>query len=186
MPAERQRLANTQLTRPTPQLVPSIQPGLPPTIAFIDPESSADVATQPCKSKHLIVYFHGVANSAIRQCFYEAGFRCTQKREVALIHWGLPPKPEEYAAFRPYQRCNHFPGTWELGRKDNLYRCTARQANTSSACLQSSHTGWQRKLLSTQFPHSHQCARAEARARTLLQSTDARHTQHSDAGTWRA
>jgi hypothetical protein len=38
------------------------------------------------------------------------------------ILWSLPLKPEILRNYDIYKRCNHFPGTFQLGRKDNLYR----------------------------------------------------------------
>lgn len=34
--------------------------------------------------------------------------------------------PLQSVGLLPYQRLNHFPGTWELGRKDKLYRNIAK------------------------------------------------------------
>ncbi|GMF27893.1 unnamed protein product [Phytophthora fragariaefolia] len=51
--------------------------------------------------------------------------RATNVRKTAAtntwnIFWGEHLKTHEYAALLPFQRVNHFPGSFELGRKDRL------------------------------------------------------------------
>ncbi|CAE7783212.1 Ttll4 [Symbiodinium sp. CCMP2456] len=36
------------------------------------------------------------------------------------IYWGPHPTPEMLRSFNPFQRANHFPNSWQLGRKDLL------------------------------------------------------------------
>ena len=38
------------------------------------------------------------------------------------IMWSAPLKPETLRNYDMYKHCNHFPGTWQLGRKDLMYR----------------------------------------------------------------
>lgn len=45
--------------------------------------------------------------------------------KYALI-WGAQPKPEILRGFHPYQKTNHFPLSWYLGRKDLLCRNVSR------------------------------------------------------------
>eukprot|EP00746_Dinoflagellata_sp_MGD_P123622 gnl/MRDRNA2_/MRDRNA2_58246_c0_seq1.p1 gnl/MRDRNA2_/MRDRNA2_58246_c0~~gnl/MRDRNA2_/MRDRNA2_58246_c0_seq1.p1 ORF type:complete len:924 (-),score=137.93 gnl/MRDRNA2_/MRDRNA2_58246_c0_seq1:122-2893(-) len=45
--------------------------------------------------------------------------------KYALI-WGAQPKPEALRTFHPYQKTNHFPLSWYLGRKDLLWRNISR------------------------------------------------------------
>ena len=45
----------------------------------------------------------------------------------------------QYAKLRPYQRVNHWPGTWQLGRKDNFSRNCARQRRSIGAAQACRH-----------------------------------------------
>lgn len=38
------------------------------------------------------------------------------------IIWSAALKPESLKNYDRFKRCNHFPGTWQLGRKDLMYR----------------------------------------------------------------
>ncbi|CEM26957.1 unnamed protein product [Vitrella brassicaformis CCMP3155] len=42
------------------------------------------------------------------------------------LAWGGIPKPETLRKLNPYQKINHFPNTWTLGRKDLLWRNVTR------------------------------------------------------------
>jgi hypothetical protein len=71
-----------------------------------------------------LVKFGGIANSAIRNAFAEAGFQETDKSNWDIL-WGSFLKKEDYRNLNEGQKCNHFPGTWELGRKDSFYKRVA-------------------------------------------------------------
>lgn len=43
-----------------------------------------------------------------------------------MLLWSRHPPPEVMCALRPTQRTNHFPGSWNLGRKDLLWKNIAR------------------------------------------------------------
>jgi hypothetical protein len=77
---------------------------------------------QPLSAGKVCVRYNGIANSAIRNAFSEGGFRKTSGDGWNVL-WGAVLKKESYAQLSRYQRVNHFPGTWELGRKDSLYKC---------------------------------------------------------------
>jgi len=49
--------------------------------------------------------------------------------------WGAAMPPDDYAraGLLPRHRVNHLPGTWELGRKDRLYRALARARRRPTA-----------------------------------------------------
>lgn len=65
--------------------------------------------------------------NAVVNTFKFAGFeRVTADSPKFAIYWGPHPAPEMLRGFNPFQRANHFPGSWQLGRKDllgkNIYR----------------------------------------------------------------
>lgn len=49
------------------------------------------------------------------------GFNIITESKDWNIFWGFV-KPETLKTMNPFQKTNHFPGCWHLGRKDNLYR----------------------------------------------------------------
>jgi tubulin polyglutamylase TTLL4 len=53
--------------------------------------------------------------------FGKAGISQTDGPNWNLI-WSAPLKPEQIRTFDKFKKCNHFPGTWNLGRKDSLWR----------------------------------------------------------------
>jgi Tubulin-tyrosine ligase family len=86
------------------------------------------------KRKDRGLYFAFTSNavrySVVRNAFKRAGFKELEQssnsdRWNAL--WGRPRlKLEEYEQFNDYQRFCHFPGSFQLGRKDNLHRNLSR------------------------------------------------------------
>lgn len=49
------------------------------------------------------------------------GFQIITEGKDWNVFWGFV-KPETLKSMNPFQKTNHFPGCWHLGRKDNLYR----------------------------------------------------------------
>ncbi|GMH42805.1 hypothetical protein BSKO_10724 [Bryopsis sp. KO-2023] len=87
--------------RPYPHLLPSPVPNMPATICFKGtPEEKQAAGLHPFTKRKVFVRFNGIANTPVRLAFMKAGVR--------------------------HQRVNHLPGTWELGRKDRLYRNISR------------------------------------------------------------
>ncbi|KAJ4458183.1 putative tubulin polyglutamylase TTLL4 [Paratrimastix pyriformis] len=56
----------------------------------------------------------------IRNAFKRAGFQLVKEGDLWHSIWGRPPKRTSYRLLSPYQKVNHLPGTYELGRKDYL------------------------------------------------------------------
>ena len=50
-----------------------------------------------------------------------AGFMQTDGSQWNVM-WSAPLKPETLRNYDMYKHNNHFPGTWQLGRKDLMYR----------------------------------------------------------------
>ncbi len=63
--------------------------------------------------------------NCVLSAFRTAGFSETEGANWNVL-WSAPLQPETLRNFSKYQRCNHFPGTWELGRKDSLWRNMSR------------------------------------------------------------
>src|SRR5690606_7195707 len=69
---------------------------------------------------------NAVEFNVIKKAFKLGGFKRTNSSTDFNIFWGKRLKPSEFAKLNKYQKVNHFPGTYQLGRKDNLYRNLSR------------------------------------------------------------
>jgi tubulin polyglutamylase TTLL4 len=71
-------------------------------------------------------------SNVVRNAFRLSGYHLT--KSGARFHglWGKHLKREDYAHLSAYQRVNHFPGTFELGRKDRLHRNLCRMRRHAS------------------------------------------------------
>lgn len=70
-----------------------------------------------CKKAHTY-------NCAVN-CFKFAGFERTVTTRYNVFIGGVPRR-KRITKLKKYQKYNHFAGSWQLGRKDNLYRCVNR------------------------------------------------------------
>ena len=59
-------------------------------------------------------------NSVTHALMY-AGFCQTEGTNWNVL-WSAPLKAENLRYFDEFKHCNHFAGTWNLGRKDYMYR----------------------------------------------------------------
>jgi hypothetical protein len=57
----------------------------------------------------------------VRKSHWCAGITET-RGSLANSYWGMAFPRSVYARVKVFQRVNHFPGTFELGRKDRLLR----------------------------------------------------------------
>lgn len=55
-----------------------------------------------------------------------SGFRFTKKLNTWIGTWGKHMKAFEFQYLRDYQKVNHYPGTFQIGRKDRLWRNICR------------------------------------------------------------
>lgn len=61
-----------------------------------------------------------VAFKVVLNAFEAAGMRHTNSNTLFNVLWAKRATPYTLASLTPYQKVNHFPGTWGLGRKDSL------------------------------------------------------------------
>ena len=114
---------------PTPHVLPPLFPGAEPTVVFgvATEEANRTVGLEPWTGK-LCVRFGGVQNNGVKAAMKTAGLRVasTAKGEKLTfdfnVAWNGCLKDEDYKRVDKYQGVNHFPATWELGRKDRLGR----------------------------------------------------------------
>lgn len=60
--------------------------------------------------------------NAVLNSFYYGGLEESSDGAVPTLLWGGTPRPEALREFRSFQKTNHFPASWHLGRKDLLWR----------------------------------------------------------------
>lgn len=61
-------------------------------------------------------------NAVLNSFFYGGLGESQDGRAVPTLLWGGTPRPEALREFRSFQKTNHFPASWHLGRKDLLWR----------------------------------------------------------------
>lgn len=111
--------------KPLPYLLPPLMPAMEPTVVFgVCEEASEEANLQPCVRPKLYVRFGGVHNNGVKAAMKTAGFRVMANKSSNNYNalWSGALKVDEFKKLNRYQRVNHFPGTWQLGRKDRL--CT--------------------------------------------------------------
>ncbi|OMJ74452.1 hypothetical protein SteCoe_26635 [Stentor coeruleus] len=114
-------------------LIKSKYPWRQPTILFDYPEQchkpsrvTPNVFAMKEEELKLKPLTFKVSDSALTyNCFLSAflhsGFTQTSSSSFNVCITNIP-KPEYMKELSPYQKLNHFPGIWQLGRKDNLWR----------------------------------------------------------------
>jgi hypothetical protein len=60
--------------------------------------------------------------NAVLNTLRRAGFKATNNAAKWSLMWSAQPKPEVLRTFNAYQKTNHFPSSWHLGRKDLVWR----------------------------------------------------------------
>ena len=111
--------------------------GRPPTVFFNYPPHMNEQPRKPHKSmvfkmrdnkfklkfkiSESVHTYNCVVNTL---CF--SGFTQTEGANWNVM-WSAPLKPETLRHYDMYKHCNHFPGTWQLGRKDLMYRNISAQ-----------------------------------------------------------
>jgi tubulin polyglutamylase TTLL4 len=79
--------------------------------------------TKKTVSRNLYYKFgESIEYPVLKNAFKRAGFLPAKAGDTFNCLWGRHLSTEEYAGLKKYQKTNHFPGTWAIGRKDNLYR----------------------------------------------------------------
>uniref|UniRef100_A0AAY4AX12 Tubulin polyglutamylase TTLL4 n=1 Tax=Denticeps clupeoides TaxID=299321 RepID=A0AAY4AX12_9TELE len=104
-----------------PALVPSLFPLRPPTLYF----STANERVQllPWEQRKLLKWkMSSVTPNVVKQTIARSHFRATKKSDDWLGCWGHHMKSPGFKAIHEYQKLNHFPGSFQIGRKDRLWR----------------------------------------------------------------
>ncbi|MCI4378603.1 hypothetical protein PGIGA_G00217730 [Pangasianodon gigas] len=104
-----------------PALVPSLFPFRPPTLYF--GTANERVELLPLEQRSLLKWkISTVTPNIVKHTITRSHFRVTKKSHDWLGCWGHHMKSPGFKAIREYQKLNHFPGSFQIGRKDRLWR----------------------------------------------------------------
>ncbi|XP_031729863.1 tubulin monoglutamylase TTLL4 [Anarrhichthys ocellatus] len=104
-----------------PALVPSLFAFIAPTLYF----STADekVELLPAEQRRLLKWkISTVTPNIVKHTIGRSHFKVTKKSHDWLGCWGHHMKSPGFKALGEHQKLNHFPGTFQIGRKDRLWR----------------------------------------------------------------
>ncbi|XP_063256817.1 tubulin monoglutamylase TTLL4 [Prinia subflava] len=104
-----------------PALVCSLFPNVPPTIYFSTWDET--VEKLPWEQRKLLRWkMCRVTPNIVKQTIGRSHFRVSKKSDDWLGCWGHHMKSPGFKAIREHQKLNHFPGSFQIGRKDRLWR----------------------------------------------------------------
>nr|XP_057938354.1 tubulin polyglutamylase TTLL4 isoform X2 [Doryrhamphus excisus] len=104
-----------------PALVPSLFPHMAPTLYF----STADeqVEMLPEEQRRLLKWkLSTVTPNVVKNTIGRSHFKITKKSHDWLGSWGHHMKSPCFKTLQEHQKLNHFPGTFQIGRKDRLWK----------------------------------------------------------------
>ncbi|NXO80773.1 TTLL4 polyglutamylase, partial [Sitta europaea] len=113
--------AEAQDKVPKPALVCSLFPNVPPTLYFSTRDET--VEKLPWEQRKLLRWkICRVTPNIVKQTIGRSHFRVSKKSNDWLGCWGHHMKSPGFKAIREHQKLNHFPGSFQIGRKDRLWR----------------------------------------------------------------
>jgi len=107
----------------SPALRRSLFPNIPPTINFmLHNEMSAHQLPDDLR-KHLKWKLSNITPAIVKRCAGNSGFRLMRKTCTDWgATWGKHMKSGMFKEVKEAQKINHFPGTFNIGRKDRLWK----------------------------------------------------------------
>uniref|UniRef100_A0A131Z147 Tubulin polyglutamylase TTLL4 n=1 Tax=Rhipicephalus appendiculatus TaxID=34631 RepID=A0A131Z147_RHIAP len=103
----------------------SLFPGVPPTLQFYS-DGHQVLPLPACIRKQLRWKVTSITPLLIRQTVVRSGFRLTRDGPYWNGTWGKHIKCFTFAEIKGFQKVNHFPGSFHLGRKDKLWQNVVR------------------------------------------------------------
>uniref|UniRef100_A0AAQ6ICX2 Tubulin tyrosine ligase-like family, member 4 n=1 Tax=Anabas testudineus TaxID=64144 RepID=A0AAQ6ICX2_ANATE len=104
-----------------PALVPSLFPFMPPTLYFSTANEKVELL--PVEQRRLLKWkMSTVTPNVVKNIIGRSHFKVTKKSHDWLGCWGHHMKSPGFKAIGEHQKLNHFPGTFQIGRKDRLWR----------------------------------------------------------------
>ncbi|VDK72366.1 unnamed protein product [Onchocerca ochengi] len=104
-----------------PFLRPSLFSNVPPTILFYSKESKVAKPSKAIRSK-LMWCKNSLLPIVMRQSLTTSHFTIVDESKFWIGYWGRHLKSVQYRTIKPYQKINHFPGAFHMGRKDRLWQ----------------------------------------------------------------
>jgi tubulin polyglutamylase TTLL4 len=110
----------------SPPLTRSLFPSyFPPTIHFPLPKENYEPFTHEVK-RQLKWKPSTITPNVIKQLLNRIGFTYTNRSSEWIGYWGKHMKSEVFRSIQHHQKVNHLPGSFQLGRKDYLWRNMAK------------------------------------------------------------
>ncbi|CAF0928414.1 unnamed protein product [Brachionus calyciflorus] len=104
-----------------PPLTLSLFANVPPTIKFITQDEKINQLPESlnrlCKWKMC-----AITPNIVKATISRSNFKLANGKHDWIGVWGSHMKPECFRAIREYQKINHLPGSFQIGRKDRLCR----------------------------------------------------------------
>lgn len=103
----------------------SLFPHVAPYVAFQSYEAKGPVLPTEI-TKHLKWRLSTITPLLVRRTLVNSGYRMVKKSPEWCGTWGKHMKSLAFKSVRESQKVNHFPGTFQIGRKDRLWRNLSR------------------------------------------------------------
>ncbi|KAE8581396.1 hypothetical protein XENTR_v10024775 [Xenopus tropicalis] len=104
-----------------PAFSKSLFPNVHPTLYFGTQEEKVELL--PWAQRKLLKWkMSNVTPNVVKHTIARSHFRVTKKNQDWLGCWGHHMKSTAFKSLRAYQKLNHFPGSFQIGRKDRLWR----------------------------------------------------------------
>ncbi|KAM5229360.1 LOW QUALITY PROTEIN: tubulin monoglutamylase TTLL4 [Ctenodactylus gundi] len=108
-----------------PALIYSLFPNVPPTIYFGTRDER--VEKLPWDQRKLLRWkMSTVTPNIVKQTIGRSHFKISKRNDDWLGCWGHHMKSPSFRSIREHQKLNHFPGSFQIGRKDRLWRNLSR------------------------------------------------------------
>ncbi|KAM5155350.1 tubulin monoglutamylase TTLL4 isoform 2-T3 [Callospermophilus lateralis] len=108
-----------------PALIYSLFPNVPPTIYFGTRDER--VEKLPWEQRKLLRWkMSTVTPNIVKQTIGRSHFKVSKRNDDWLGCWGHHMKSASFRSIREHQKLNHFPGSFQIGRKDRLWRNLSR------------------------------------------------------------
>ncbi|XP_018091201.1 tubulin polyglutamylase TTLL4 isoform X2 [Xenopus laevis] len=104
-----------------PAFTKSLFPNVQPTLYFGTQEEK--VERLPWAQRKLLKWkMSNVTPNVVKHAIAQSHFRITKKNHDWLGCWGHHMKSTAFKSLQAHQKLNHFPGSFQIGRKDRLWR----------------------------------------------------------------
>uniref|UniRef100_A0A182WH41 Tubulin polyglutamylase TTLL4 n=1 Tax=Anopheles minimus TaxID=112268 RepID=A0A182WH41_9DIPT len=113
---------------PEGPLAPSLFPYVPPYLTFATHDEKGP-PMPPSIHKVLKWKLTLITPIVVRKVLQNSGFRLLKKTNDWIGIWGRHMKSTLFKTLRPYQKFNHLPGSFQIGRKDRMWRNLQTQMN---------------------------------------------------------